>query len=118
MEKIAEHLNQPIAEVKEMFWASPGAVVMDQRTQIQFRVGTITPKFDRRKKACVFLTEEGKCRIHEVAPFGCSFFDAHMSSFEAQKRARWGLQVILSDGDYKMLRQTLPFADHYKPRGY
>jgi hypothetical protein len=53
-----------------------------------------------------------------VAPFGCAFFDTHQTAFEAQKRSRWGLQVILSDGDYKMLRKTLPFAESYKPKGY
>lgn len=116
MEQIAEHLQQPLPIVKQMFWASPGAVVMDTQTNRQFRIGTITPKFDRRKKACVFLSDEGKCTIHSVAPFGCSYFDTHMKADEAHRRSAWGLSVIVADEDYKTLRQSLPFAESYKPR--
>ena len=118
MEQIAEYLKLSWAEVKKLFWASPGALLHDTARNRQFRVGTITPRFDRRKKACVFLTEEGLCGIHEVAPFGCSHFDTHMSKQEAHKRSMWGIQYILSDTDYGILRKSLPFAESYKPKGY
>jgi hypothetical protein len=87
MEKIAAHLNQPLVEVKQLFWASPGAVVMDTQTNRQFQLGTITPRYDRRKKACVFLSDAGACTIHPVAPFGCAYFDTHQSRYEGQRRS-------------------------------
>ena len=119
MEKIADYLKQTIEEVKQFFWASPGALVQSAKTGIQFRIGTITPKFDKHKKACVFLSDEGKCRIHAEAPYGCAFFDAcKMSAAEGQKRAVWGMQQIMVDEDYKALRNSLPIADSYKPKGY
>jgi hypothetical protein len=30
---------------------------------------------------------EGKCAVHEVAPYSCAFFDAHMSADEIQRRS-------------------------------
>ena len=118
MQRIANHLDQPFAAVKKMFWASPGAVVMDTETQRQYRIGTITPRFDRRKKACVFLSEEGQCAIHAVAPFGCAFFDTHMSAEEGMRRSSWGLIQILDDPEYMTLRSSLPFAESWRPKGY
>lgn len=118
MEQIAEYLGQSIAEVKPLFWASPGAVVMDTYTNRQFRIGTITPRYDRRKKRCVFLTDEGLCRIHPVAPYGCAFFDTHMPAEVGRMRSAGGMRTILESPEYKELRSTLPFADHYKPKGY
>jgi len=118
MERIAEHLGRPLAEVKPMFWASRGAVVMDTQTHRQFRIGTITPRYDRRRKACVFLTEEGACSIHAVAPFGCAYFDTHQSAEQGQVLSGWGLRQIQDDPAYKELRDSLPFAESYRPRKY
>jgi Fe-S-cluster containining protein len=118
MEKIADYLKQSLDEVKKKFWASPGARVQDSKTGLQYQIGTITPRFDRRKKACVFLTDDGQCSIHVVAPFGCSHFDTHMTGTEGQRRAVWGMTQILESDEYTKLRQTLPFAESYKPQGY
>lgn len=118
MEQIAEYLGQSIAEVKPLFWASGGALVMNSQTGRQFRIGTITPRYDRRRKACVFLTDEGRCRIHAVAPFGCAYFDTHQTADYGRQLSTWGLERIQESPDYKALRDTLPFADHYKPKGY
>jgi hypothetical protein len=30
---------------------------------------------------------DGKCAVHERAPYGCAFFDSHMSHEEAERRA-------------------------------
>ena len=71
--------------------ASPGATVM-QAGRI-FQIPTLVP---RRKAdgSCVFLDEHNRCRIHEVSPYGCAFFDAHQSDAEAQRRSGRGLQEI------------------------
>jgi Fe-S-cluster containining protein len=71
--------------------ASPGATVM-QAGRI-FQIPTLVP---RRKAdgSCIFLDENNRCRIHEVSPFGCAFFDAHQSHAEADERSSRGLQEI------------------------
>jgi Fe-S-cluster containining protein len=71
--------------------ASPGATVM--RAGRVFQIPTLVP---RRKEdgSCVFLDERNRCRIHEVSPFGCAFFDAHQSDAEAQRRSGRGLQEV------------------------
>jgi Fe-S-cluster containining protein len=118
MEKIADFLQVSLDDVKKFFWASPGAVVMDQQTSRQFRIGTITPRFDRKRQACVFLTVDGKCLVHPVAPYGCSHFDTHMNAEEGQRRSVWGLHQILESEAYRKLRAALPFADSWRPKGY
>src|SRR5947209_5313490 len=68
------------AWAKEHLLASPGALVMsDART---FRIQTLVPA-RRSDGACVFLTADGRCAIHSVSPFGCAFFDSHMTHAEA-----------------------------------
>jgi Fe-S-cluster containining protein len=115
MERIAAFLGKTLNDIKGMFWSSPGAVVMDQDTGRQFRIRTITPRYDRRKKRCVFLTDDDRCSIHPVAPFGCSYADTHIDENEWRRvRGPWGLKLIQSD-EYQALRRTLPEADHYKP---
>lgn len=118
LERIAEHLGQTVEEAQAQFWNSPGALVMDTSTGHQRRIRTITPKFIRRKRACVFLDEQNRCRIHEVAPFGCAHFDTHQSGHEGQKRSVWGLRQIDADEDYRKTRESLMVATHYKGRSY
>jgi Fe-S-cluster containining protein len=71
--------------------ASPGALVA-QKGRL-FRIPTLVPA-RRDDGACVFLTPEGSCRIHPVAPFACAFFDHHMSGTEADRRSARGLMEI------------------------
>ena len=118
METIADHLQQPLVEVKKLFWASGGAVVMNNATGRQFRIGTITPRYDRRKKRCVFMTDDGLCSIHAVAPFGCAYFDTHQSADYGRSLSTWGMQQIQKSSEYKTLRDSLPFAESYRPKGY
>lgn len=71
--------------------ASPGATVM-QAGRV-FQIPTLVP---RRKEdgSCIFLDEHDRCRIHEVSPYGCAFFDVHQPDAEAQRRSGRGLQEI------------------------
>jgi Fe-S-cluster containining protein len=117
LEAIAAHLGVTVAEASASFWASGGAVALCA-DGVQRRVGTITPRFDIRAGRCVFLTDTGACRIHAVAPFGCAYFDTHMSAAEGNRRSVWGLAVIDGDAGYAAERGRLPFATHYKPRRY
>lgn len=72
--------------------ASPGAKLL-HRGKV-FRVPTLVPA-RQSNRACTFLTAEGRCAIHAVAPFGCSFFDSHMPGSEADRRSLRGLQAIM-----------------------
>lgn len=54
--------------------ASPGALV-SLGTNI-FSIPTIVPRLS--EKGCIFY-KDSKCEIHRVAPFGCAYFDSHMS---------------------------------------
>jgi len=75
----------------QYLFASPGAIVM-QAGRV-FQIPTLVP---RRKQdgSCIFLDENNRCRIHEVSPFGCAFFDAHQSDAVANNRSSHGLQEV------------------------
>lgn len=106
---IARHLVErgeirSVEEVHRYLQASKGAVVADSRTGRVFRIGTITPRMEDGR--CVFL-ENDRCRVHPVAPFGCAYFDSHMSAAEGARRSSWGLRVIQVDQTYRALRAEL-----------
>lgn len=85
--------------------ASRGAVVADSATGRRYRIGTITPRMEGGR--CVFLTPDDRCSIHSVAPFGCAYFDLHMSTTEGDARSLWGLQQISRTQAYAEMRQFL-----------
>lgn len=88
--------------------ASKGAIVGKYNTQGEidrFRIGTITPAM--KDGRCIFLTEEDRCNIHAVSPFGCAFFDDHMDRTEGDRRSMWGLVQISQAPAYQQLRQLL-----------
>jgi hypothetical protein len=74
--------------------ASPGALVA--RHGQMFRIPTLVPA-RQSDVSCHFLTPEGRCAVHPVAPFGCAFFDSHMTSSEADARSSRGLREVLGD---------------------
>jgi Uncharacterised protein family (UPF0153). len=115
-ERIQKHLGASDEEMREKFWASPGCMVKDA-FGVTARIGTITPRYDRRKKRCVFLDDNDRCTIHSVAPFGCAYFDTHQSSVTAMPRSVW-LARQQMDPDYQRLRDSLPYATHHKPVKY
>lgn len=115
-ERIAEFLGETREEAKRHFWASPGALIKDAVTGRVTRVGSITPQ--RRKGKCVFLDENDRCTIHPVAPTGCAYFDTHMSGFEGHLRSLTLVKLYRASEDYQKLRNELPYAQSYKPRGF
>ena len=114
-EKIQHHLRATDNEMKSMFVASPGAIIRDESGKLS-RVGSITPK--RHRSRCVFLDENDRCKIHNVAPFGCAFFDTHMSREAALPRSTWLVKQQMKDQNYTRLRDALPYAGSYKPTNY
>lgn len=69
---------------------SPGGIYLGPHGP--FRVETITPR--RVNGRCVFLSAD-RCVIHDIAPFGCAYFDTHMGRDEANARSIYmaGLQM-------------------------
>ena len=96
--------------------ASPGAVVA--RRGRAFRIPTVVPA-RRADGACTFLTEDGRCAVHAVAPFGCAFFDSHMGHAEADRRSLHGLRAVLdawaADGPYARVWAALAEAGRWAP---
>jgi len=113
---IAAYLGKSVEAIRSLFRSSPGMVLLNTATSRQFRIRTIVPLYDRRAKRCVFLSDEGRCTIHPVAPFGCAYFDTHMRDAEWQRRARWGIGEIQGRREeYDGERGELKFTDHWKP---
>jgi Fe-S-cluster containining protein len=71
--------------------ASPGATVLDGGQVRQ--IPTLVPA-RRSDGACLFLDGRNRCAIHDVSPFGCSFFDVHQSKEESDHRSGYGLAQI------------------------
>lgn len=46
---------------------------------------------------------EGKCLVHENAPYGCAFFDTHMSQEESKRRSSATIQARHDDAAAKGL---------------
>lgn len=112
--RIQRHLQVTPDALKEKLWASPGALVKDGYGKVE-RIGTITPQFQRGR--CVFLDANDRCSIHPVAPFGCAYFDTHMSNVTANPRSIWLAKDTLNP-EYQALRRELPYARSYKPTAY
>lgn len=113
LQTIMDHLGEAVADAAKYFWNSPGMVL--SRAGQLFRVRTITPRYENGR--CVFFTKDSRCAIHSVAPFGCRYFDVHMSRKAANKRVMWGThQIIDSYAGYSEQRDSLPEATHYLPR--
>jgi hypothetical protein len=91
-----------------LFAASPGAKVLWHGEVVAIR--TIVPA-RREDHGCTFWTPTGQCLIHETAPYGCAFFDEHMSPEEGRRRSEIALVEILYDwataGAYSQLWHRL-----------
>jgi len=105
-ERIMDFLGLPMTQAPKWFNASPGAKVgtVDGRT---WRIGTIVPAVKSDGSCVHFNQSTGKCQIHEVAPFGCRYFDWHMSKEEGDQRSCFGLAIIPNADGYKALRERL-----------
>ncbi len=93
IKRIEDHLGETIAG-STMFELSLGTVVVVKDAI------TIVPMIVPKRKengSCVFLSEDKKCMIHEVAPYGCSHFDAHMGFEEGERRSRDGIIEVCRD---------------------
>jgi Fe-S-cluster containining protein len=100
------------------FAASPGALVakMVKGKPSLFRIPTIVPRTCEDGR-CIFMDESNRCTIHDVAPYGCGWFDFHMNREMADERSHAGLTTIIDDeingsGDYRKYWKVLHDAGH------
>jgi Fe-S-cluster containining protein len=95
-------------EVLGFLRASPGALVgkFEGGRLRTWRIPTIRPATTDGHR-CVFLSKDERCLVHEVAPFGCAYFDVHMSREEGDARSAWGLGYIEGSAPYGLLRTVL-----------
>jgi len=114
LDRIGAFLQLTVPDVREKFWASPGALVQNRATGRTWMIGTITPQLVNHR--CVFLTADDRCAIHPVAPFGCAYADTHMTEAEWQPRAQWLYHAVANDATYQAVRRALPAATSWRPR--
>lgn len=102
-----ERLHKRIAPEQKLFSfakqylrASPGATILEARGFNQHglvaelvQIPTLVPA-RKSDGSCVFLDEDKSCSIHEVAPYGCAFFDSHQSHAMSNEKSLRALQVI------------------------
>jgi hypothetical protein len=48
--------------------------------------------------SCVHLDDEGLCKVHDVSPYGCAFFDDHMPDREGKARSHAGVASVCAPG--------------------
>lgn len=89
LERMIPRGADPFVWAEKQLLASPGALAMkDGQT---FRIHTLVPAV-KNDRTCIHLTTEGRCAIHEIAPFGCAFFDCQP---ERQPLSRHGLTAVM-----------------------
>jgi Fe-S-cluster containining protein len=99
-ELIAKYLGISTDQMTGRLLASPGALILDRATMVPRRIHTLVP--DRRPDGtCIFLNEQENCIIHPVAPYGCAYFDDHMSALEGNRRSAAALVRIETDLVYQ-----------------
>jgi Fe-S-cluster containining protein len=110
-QRIKDKLGLSEKEMRGKFVASKGSLVHNFLTGVTRRIGTIVPRYRKKLGRCVFLDANDRCEIHDVAPFGCSYFDTHMDGHD---RSQWAVEQH-DTVEYQELRNTLPLSKHYKP---
>lgn len=105
MHQIATFLGEEITDefVGDHFEASEGALALRDGEVI--RIPTIVPK-QKGDGRCVFLTDDDRCSIHSVSPFGCSRFKVCGDDEEQgvlQKTSVAMLECVMRSIEYIMM---------------
>lgn len=107
LERLIPVGEDPFAWAEEHLRASYGSFVPSGG------VVKVTPSLVPAKAVsghCHWL-KEGRCAVHENAPFGCAFLDQHMTDREAEKRSKAGRGArwddFVDDGLYSRIWQHL-----------
>lgn len=124
LEEIAKHQGADPNDwdwLTENFQSSDGLRILRVSTSgptegdiEEIRIPTIVPKLvsqsDGSDAACIFLGADGLCQVHQVAPYGCSHYDAHMGGAEADDRTRGMVDDLIMDPKYRATSVVLAEA--------
>ena len=69
---VPENLPDQLKWAETRLLASPGGLAV--KSGRLFRIPTLVPA-TKANGTCIHFTNEEKCAIHPVAPFGCAYFD-------------------------------------------
>ncbi len=85
---LTEHLGYTDEKsfARDHLLASPGAVVGNDDGK-KWRVSTLVPRRGQNG-ACHWYTEDEKCAVHAVSPYGCAFFSHALSAEEGHERSK------------------------------
>jgi hypothetical protein len=75
----------PLAWAREHLRASEGSKVGDAAKGIVVQIPALVPAHQANGH-CHWFTADEKCAVHTHSPFGCGYFDQHMSAAEAEAR--------------------------------
>lgn len=73
--------------------ASPGATFIQRG--VTTKIPTLVPA--KTERGCIFLSDDNKCTIHEVSPFGCAFFDCQQPTMVADQLSIQAHRTILDE---------------------
>jgi len=94
--------TDPFLWAEHNLLASPGALVSSEGRK--FRIPTLVPA-TKPDGSCMNLTDDGRCGIHAIAPFGCAFFSCgpEVPGLSAEGLSAIILDSIIHGGLYKRI---------------
>lgn len=93
----------PLPWAETNLLASPGALV--QKGTERFRIPTLVPAV-KADGSCIHF-DRGLCSIHQISPYGCAYFDCHMSQPDGDARSHAGLNAIIEAWRAPSLYQSI-----------
>lgn len=84
---------EPLAWAEQNLLASPGAVLRG-RDGKHYQVPTLVPA-TKPDGSCIHLDENERCKIHQIAPFGCAFFSCIQTKAQGDEISLRGLLTII-----------------------
>ena len=93
---ITAHLGRsdPTAFAREALVVSEGPTLGLSGGRV-ITLPTLVPRSDATG-SCIFY-KQGRCSIHAVSPFGCSYIDAHMTDAQVEQRTHAMYATLLAD---------------------
>jgi hypothetical protein len=95
---------------REHLRASQGFIALNKKTGERVQIPSLVPA-KQANGHCHWLQADGRCAVHEIAPFGCAFLDQHMKDREAHERNVAGrlarLEDFAANGPYSQVWHVL-----------
>ena len=88
LERLIPKDQDPMAWARTHLRASRGLVMFNMLTGKTVSIPSLVPA-KQANGHCHWLTQDGKCSVHSDSPFGCAYFDQHMTDAEADRRSHY-----------------------------